>query len=232
MSGMKTALASRPESENDEQPAGPRKRPPAPEISPDRSDAYTWYALRVQPQRELSVARILHDVGFASFTPVAKRWEFPNRQTRARWEKREVIRPIMPGWCFVGFARHTPGWESIVWIPAVTAIVCQDGSPAPVPHDSVRRKDGSIRRPGLRELIVRQADGRFNAPDYQRWQETQATFQEGDRVVGILADETGDHLRATVVSIKGRDLRVELDRAMFGAVQVVESDVTRWRKAE
>lgn len=216
----------------DDRPAGPRRRAVVPTIDPEDSRAYTWYALRVQPQRELGVQRILDDLGYATFVAVSRRWEFANKQTRAKWEKREVIRPIMPGWCFVGLAPFTPGWSRIVWIPLITGIVCRDGEPLPVPHDSRRDKDGKVISPGLRKLIWEQAQGRFNSPDYQRWQDTQASFEPGDEVETSYEDEAG-LIRAKVLEITDRRCKLLLDRGLFGgAAREVDADMTTLRKIE
>lgn len=223
--------------DDDERSAGPVKRGTVPTIDPEDSRAYTWYALRVQPQRELSVQRVLDDLGFASFVAVSKRWESPNRQTKAKWEKREVMRPIMPGWVFVGMNAATPGWDRIVWIPLITGIVSWGGRPMAIPHDQrpIRNSRGEIvgHRDGLRKMIWEQAEGRFNAPNYERWQDTRARFAPGDEVVTQHTDEIGQQIRAKVLEISDRRCKLLLERGLFdGAVREVEADMTRLRKVE
>lgn len=223
--------------DDDDRPAGPRRRAVVPTIDPEDSRSYTWYALRVQPQRELSCQRILDDLGFATFVAVSKRWEFPNRQTKARWEKREVVRPIMPGWVFVGMNDWTPGWARIVWIPLITGIVAWGGQPMVIPHDrrEIRNSEGEVvgYRSGLRDLIWQQAGGRFNAPDYERWQDTQHRFKPGDEVITSHEDDTGQKVRAKVIEITDRRCKLLLERGLFGgAVREVEADATTLRRVE
>lgn len=184
------------------------------------SRSYRWFALRVTPQQETLAATILADRGFATFVPVRRQWEFANGANRARVIKGEKMRPLMPGYVFIGMGDGTPGWSRALCFRFVHGVIGLEGEPMEIPHDD---RPG---RPGLRQLMWRQAGGEFNAPDYQRWQaSTQRTWEIGDVVT------TPDEV------LRGKVLDVDGDQAVLlaeflGGVREIRADVSKLRRAD
>lgn len=183
------------------------------------SRSYRWFAVRVPPQRELVAATFLHDEGFATFVVVRRQFEFANKVQRIKLEKVEVIRPLMPGYCFIGMNHRTPGWDRVFCYRIVHGVIGYDGEPVEIPHDD------RPNRPGLRSLMWRQHGGEFNAPGYQRWQQTRNTFKIGDEVVTL-----DDTLRGRVIDITDRSARVLVN--FLGGEREVIADVARLRSVD
>lgn len=186
---------------------------------------YTWFGVRVTPQKETVAEFVLRDEGFATFVLVRKSWEFSNGTTKARMKKREIRRPILPGLVFVGMNDRTPGWDRVFAYRLVIGVVGWGGEPRPIPHDTRPASNGLPERPGLRSLIWRQAGGEFNAPDYEKYQDTHRTFAIGDDVVTL-----GEAMRGKVMGMEDRTAKVLIN--FLGGHRIVTLDVAKLRAAE
>lgn len=186
------------------------------------SRAYRWYALTTAPQKELAVQKILDRDGFATFVATKTEFRYVNRTARVQRRKVERTYPLMARYVFVGMNEGTPGWGRISAFMhsvgdargrAITGVIGQNGKPSPIPHDP------------LRDLMVRHASGRFNAPGYQRWMETRREFGVGDRV---LTDIEG--IEGKVIEITDAKARVLME--FLGASREVHIPLEKLAAAE
>ena len=76
-----------------------------------------------------------------------------------------------------------------------------------------------------RDLIWHQEAGEFNAPDCQKWTDTQRTFAPGDEVVTM-----GEEMRGNVFNMKDREARVLIN--FLGGEREITLDVAKLRAAE
>ncbi len=171
------------------------------------SREYAWFVLCVPPQRELAVEKILSAEGYATFTPVTKKYGFANGAARARKQKTEVAIPLIPRYVFIGMSDRTPGWDRVWCYTGIfnkfrhriaTGVLGVDGKPCQVRHEP------------LRQFMLRHSSGAFNSPSYHRYmRQTGREFEPGDMVV------TDDELfTGRVIEITDNRARVFID--IFG----------------
>ncbi len=90
----------------------------------------TWYALEVDPQRELVVRYDIRQAGFEAWCPIRTRWIRKNRYTKTRFEKPF---PQLPRYVFVGFEPDQPvPWFDICAIDHVHGPLGNHGRPSEV----------------------------------------------------------------------------------------------------
>lgn len=105
-----------------------------------------WYALCVQPSKELVAERLLVDEGYNIFVPTGPRARRPNFRV-----KRKVIisGPVLPGYVFVGFdtamgpddvarlERPIP-WSQIMKFSMISGVLGFAGEPCPIYDPEMR----------------------------------------------------------------------------------------------
>jgi transcription antitermination factor NusG len=95
------------------------------------------YALRVPPQREFAVERILRDAGFEARVPIKHRLCRPHRKA-----KRKELRAFAQysGYVFVMFcAFEAPAWGDLFRFDVVKSVIGENGKPTPIPERAMRR---------------------------------------------------------------------------------------------
>jgi len=119
---------------------GPAAQPPIPESLLSSSDAALsvpcWFAVRVQPQHEKTVARGLDNTGLETFLPLYR--------TRRMWSDRlkELDLPLFPGYVFahLAFCRRI----AVLRTPGVLCIVSFGSRPAPVSDQEITTLKGMV----------------------------------------------------------------------------------------
>lgn len=84
-----------------------------------------WYALRVQVQKEYTVAYILRQLGVRTFTPTDLKFR---RRTRYTKSKAEYANPVIPGCIFAGFD-GSPLWYNVMRNHLIVGPEGMDGHP-------------------------------------------------------------------------------------------------------
>ena len=105
------------------------------------NNAISWYALRVRPKAEWSIAASLRLAGLEEFLPLVRR----GRQWSDRWKESE--QPLFPGYVFCRMSLENP--YRVVRTPGIAGFVGFQGVPAPIPEeeiDAVKRMLDSERR--------------------------------------------------------------------------------------
>jgi transcription antitermination factor NusG len=106
-------------------------------VTVDGMPSTVSYALRVPPQREFAVERILRDAGFDVRVPVKHRVCRPHRNAKRR-ELRAF--PQFSGYVFVCFcAFEVPAWGDLFRFDVVKGVIGYLGKPVPLPERAVRR---------------------------------------------------------------------------------------------
>lgn len=94
-----------------------------------------WYALRVQPSREMVAEVLLLRAGHIAVCPV----EMVERKlNRYKQIKAEFPRPLLTSMVLVGFD-GAPPWYHLFRIKLVLAVIGSGGLPRVIPHKAVRR---------------------------------------------------------------------------------------------
>ena len=162
-------------------PAGRRAKPVTqrlkhPKISPEMVDAHTWYALRVQSQREFLSQVLLQRKGILTYVPVRKEWRHKNKYDKAlKKEKVLISYPETVGYVFAGFSpnqlvlENIPVWVSIFAIPTVKSAVGVSGRPLAIDRGSLKR-------------LVKDYPNGMQRPDREQYMRTFKEFKEGDDV--------------------------------------------------
>lgn len=97
----------------------------------DLSEAQ-WYALRVVPQKEYTVAYLLEKRGAWAYVPTGTKWR---RRTRFAKISAEYAHPEMPGMMFVRFP-SPPAWFNVLKNHLIIGPIGRGGSPWEFrPHD-------------------------------------------------------------------------------------------------
>jgi transcription antitermination factor NusG len=106
-------------------------------VTVDGMPSTVSYALRVPPQREFVVERILRDDGFNVRVPIKHRISRTHRNAKRR-ELRAF--PQFTGYVFVTFcAFEVPAWGQLFRSDIVKSVIGQNGKPTPIPERAMRR---------------------------------------------------------------------------------------------
>lgn len=104
-----------------------------------------WYALCVQPSKELVAERLLVDAGFNIFVPIGHRARRMNYRVK---RKVVVAGPFLPGYVFAGFEtimdphglpkleRPVP-WPNLMRYSMIHGVIGHDGEPWPIPEQDM-----------------------------------------------------------------------------------------------
>ena len=95
----------------------------------------SWYAFRVEPQKEFAAQEIVNRHGFRAVVP----HEF--RILRGRAAKRRAqtkIYPYVVGYVFVEI-RHPPNWYQMFSMRCLKSVVGSGGQPTPIPQAGIDR---------------------------------------------------------------------------------------------
>ena len=88
----------------------------------------TWYLIQTKPNAHNMAARNLARQGCDVFLPLAE-------QTRRRAQQfRTELRPLFPGYLFVGLKAHVPSWRTLNSTHGVSRGVSLDGTYRSVPE--------------------------------------------------------------------------------------------------
>ncbi len=90
-----------------------------------------WYVARTHPAAEAKAAANLDRQGYPTFLPRHRRWV---RHARRR---EIVLRPLFPGYLFVGIDRACMNWRPVRSTIGVADLVCGGDGPIPVQHEVV-----------------------------------------------------------------------------------------------
>lgn len=88
-------------------------------------DNAQWYALRVIPQKEYTVARLLERRDVWAYVPTGTAWR---RRTRYTESKAEYAKPELPGCIFARFSEE-PAWYDILRIHMILGAIGHGGVP-------------------------------------------------------------------------------------------------------
>lgn len=96
-----------------------------------------WYALCVQPSKELVAERLLVDEGYNIFVPIGHR----ARRLSYRVKRKVLVAgPYLPGYVFVGFdSRHEANWLRLMGYSMVHGVIGRDGEPWPISDPDMRK---------------------------------------------------------------------------------------------
>lgn len=89
-----------------------------------------WYALHVQPSKELIAERLLVDEGYNIFVPTGPR----ARRVNYRVKRKVIISgPVLPGYVFIGFEfEQKIHWKRIMDYSMIHGVIGHDGTPWPI----------------------------------------------------------------------------------------------------
>lgn len=186
------------------------------------ASALVWYAVRVRVESRgvrspefpdpvkapFPTEHRLQQRGFEVFVLRKTVYRFSNRYMRGRRLKKEMVRPLMPGWFFIGMRPGEERWRDLLETSGVIGVAGTEGRPAVV--------NGRV----IKALAERFGDGFVSAADRERFMRSRAEYAPGQMV--RVADGPFDGMAAKVVAVKGRQARILL--AMFGADREVDVD--------
>lgn len=104
-----------------------------------------WYALRVSPQREFAVEKVLKTYSLQGFCPFIKKeiWRrVPGTYRKKKFEGEKIL-AAYPGWIFA--ACQDP-WTDILrnsWARHVTGVASIEGRPVTIPLAEIMRQPGA-----------------------------------------------------------------------------------------
>lgn len=119
--------------------------PAAPKMPSHWGPDWRWYALRVEPQRELAIEARLREFDHFTFVPIKHTWTKPRRG-----EKRKALsaRAQYPGYVFIGFP---PGfaapWTEVFEFPGILGAIGRDGEPMAIHEPTMTAMLAGTRRP-------------------------------------------------------------------------------------
>jgi transcription elongation factor/antiterminator RfaH len=90
-----------------------------------------WYAVHIKPRQEDRVSASLTEHGLEVFLP-----KIEVRRKRRGAGTRQV-EPLFPGYLFVAASLTADVWTTVRWTSGVRTILGCDGTPSPVPDESV-----------------------------------------------------------------------------------------------
>ncbi len=158
-------------------------------------DSFPWYALRVRPRYEKTVASTLLSKGYEGFLPLYR--------NRSRWSDRikEVLLPLFPGYLFCRFDpnRRLP----VLVTPGVIEVVGVARAPYPVDDAEMA---------ALQSIVVSnlQAEPRSYLNIGAR---VRIELGPLSGVEGILTGKKGNRKLVVSVSLLQRSVAVEVDEA-------------------
>lgn len=85
-----------------------------------------WYALAVQPRKEVYVAQQLRRDNCAVAFPRYKKVVRHARRTKT------VLAPLFPGYLFIELADKAARWRKVNWVAGSIGLIRFDGQPAPL----------------------------------------------------------------------------------------------------
>ena len=88
----------------------------------------TWYLIQTKPNAQNMAARNLARQGCDVFLPLVEQ----TRRTAQQF--RTELRPLFPGYLFVGLKAHAPSWRTLNSTHGVSRGVSLDGTYRPVPE--------------------------------------------------------------------------------------------------
>jgi transcription antitermination factor NusG len=112
----------------------------------------TWYALRVEPQREMAVHDALAERGHEVYCPIRTAWI---RKGRSRNERVERSYALLPRYVLLG-CLSAPSWYEILDVDHVIGAVGYDGEPY------------RIRPSQVQSMMDRESRGVWRAPVWHR----------------------------------------------------------------
>jgi transcription antitermination factor NusG len=158
-------------------------------------DTFPWYALRVRPRFEKSVANTLLAKGYEGFLPLYRH--------RSRWSDRikEVLLPLFPGYMFCRFDvnKRLP----ILVTPGVIEVVGIAKTPYAVEESEIK---------ALQSIVV--SNLQIEPRSYLHIG-TRVRIELGplSGVEGILTGKKGNHKLVVSVSLLQRSVSVEIDES-------------------
>ena len=162
-----------------------------------------WYVVRAQPAAETKAAANLDRQGYPTYLPRYRRWV---RHARRR---DIVLRPLFPGYLFVGIDRASMNWRPVRSTIGVAGLVCGGDEPTPVPHEVIE----TLRR--------REREGAFDelAPARGLGPGDPVRLSEGPLAdfTGRLAALGGDERVIVLFEFLGRTVRAEVPGASLEA---------------
>ncbi len=124
-----------------------------------------WYALRVVPQKEFLLQRILREKGITSMVPIKY---VARRKSRGTINRQLMAYPQMPGLVFIGCEpREHPDWQKLEKLDKIVLGKFTDGAGCPQefgPADFIRISGHSTR-----PLMVRKNPSRVRGRRTQRF---------------------------------------------------------------
>lgn len=93
----------------------------------------SWYVVRTQPRAEAKALENLLRQGYEAYLPRERRWRFHARRREV------VLRPLFPGYMFVGFDLNFARWRSIFSTRGVASLVCHGDVPSRLPNSVVEQ---------------------------------------------------------------------------------------------
>jgi transcriptional antiterminator RfaH len=164
--------------------------------------AATWFLAQLKPNCSNIANRNLRRQGFQTFLPM----EDSTRRVKEKFV--HTLRPLFPGYVFVGFSAGAGHWRAVNSTYGVTRLVSFGQQPAPVPLEIVRqlilRCDASgkllppkLLKPGDRVCLASGPLANFVA---------QVETIAPDRRVWVLMDIMGGQTRVAVAADQLRTL--------------------------
>ncbi len=158
---------------------------------------HTWYALRVESQKEIVISQILRRMHYMAVTPTESVWRFTPKKRRSTEKVREKVRkdyPIMYGYVLIAFPEQVePNWFNLLSLDIIRSVVSFEGRPMQLDTREV-------------EETLRQWGAGLTAPTIQKFMRTHAEYQVGDTVKVFAGGMDG--LQGKVVEITGAEARV------------------------
>ena len=159
----------------------------------------SWYAFRVEPQKEFAAQEIVNRHGFRAVVP--HEWRFI-RGANAKRRSKTKIYPYVIGYVFVEI-EHPPNWYLMFSMHCLKSVVGSGGQPTPIPRQAI---DGLLRLTGQ------------SIPHVLSRNTRRASFVPGDNVRIAEGPFTG--FEGRVETVHGAKARMVFE--MLGAMRDVD----------
>lgn len=150
--------------------------------------------------------------GFETFLPRRTVYRHANGVTAKQRKKREVARPLLVGWIFVGWPDGQNRWRDLFDCPGVVGVAGAEGKPA------------RVQEAALRAFAKRFGGGLVTAHERERFMRSRAEYSPGD-TVRLLAEPMAG-LTGRVVAVNKRQAQILLplfgERAVWMDAALVE----------